>query len=384
MIAAKHGYSSAAEKLINGNADVNYFDEYSKSPLTIAAQYGNTDIVRLLATAKADLEQENDLGSTAVHLAVVHGHLNTVKQLVEAKSDINHQDNEFHSTIIKATHNNEPAVLRYLLDLKVNPNIADGIEQYIEEVEYRYHIPLVVAAANGYSECLRLLIANKANVNYQSGLDGHNIFMSAVILGSNQSHLNNRQKQSVKECLTLLLTNNADINHQSYNGRNALMSSTKSERIDMVEFLLQNGANVALTDGDDNTAFQIAQQSANNIDAKITKLQSRIADAEAVTSTYVAYPNKVVEKIWLHHLFPGQDINPDSAEAKAALLSHKIKNVARKLKMAVDEKTHLQSIIDLLKTHEADEPSANKRSRQDTDSGSGGGGSKSGGGAPAV
>ena len=89
LIAARDGYTSVVEILLENGADITLEGEHMQAhPAHKAAYNGHTDILRLLI-AHPDFDQIKDAkgpynGYTAIHDAIWHGHIESTKVLMEA------------------------------------------------------------------------------------------------------------------------------------------------------------------------------------------------------------------------------------------------------------------------------------------------------------
>ena len=114
--------------------------------------------------------------------------------------------------------------------------------------------PLILACYKGNIEIAKLLIDKVQDVNYQS-IEG-TALMAAVMRNN-------------LELINLLLNNNANINLSNANGVNALMLAIQFKRTEIIKIFLEKNPNLALKDNDGKTAFEYAT---NTSDQEIIKL----------------------------------------------------------------------------------------------------------------
>ncbi len=93
------------------------------------------------------------------------------------------------------------------------------------------HLGYLLMGACHYPPCLRLLIANKADVNVQNHL-GINALIVAI------------SDNAPAESVNLLLANGANVNHADWNGNTALLWAASVCRIEYISRLIKYGADV--------------------------------------------------------------------------------------------------------------------------------------------
>ena len=99
-LSAKVGNTSAAERLIESEAELNIQDKEGNTPLHLAARQGRQDIVESLINAKADVNIQNNAKQTAFDLAENNAH-NGITRLLKAHN-ITSQEN-VSSSLLKST-----------------------------------------------------------------------------------------------------------------------------------------------------------------------------------------------------------------------------------------------------------------------------------------
>ncbi|KAK2595807.1 hypothetical protein QQS21_006571 [Conoideocrella luteorostrata] len=126
--AARNFHPECVRVLINHKADVNFRAIYDRTSLHIVAGQGHAEITKiLLEEGKVEMEATDVDGVTALYLASLWGHHQAVKTLLEMGAD---------------------------------PNM--GIESGVMAGKWS---PLVVAAEDGFEQCVQLLLSNKADPN---------------------------------------------------------------------------------------------------------------------------------------------------------------------------------------------------------------------------
>uniref|UniRef100_A0A452TK53 Serine/threonine-protein kinase TNNI3K n=2 Tax=Ursus TaxID=9639 RepID=A0A452TK53_URSMA len=197
-IATIAGHLEAADVLLQHGANVNVQDAVFFTPLHIAAYYGHEQVTRLLLKFGADVNVSGEVGDRPLHLASAKGFFNIAKLLMEegSKADVNAQDNEDHVPLHFCSRFGHHDIVKYLLqsDSEVQPHVL-------------YHISLF------------LLL----------------YFCSACTYG-----------KSIDLVKFLLDQNVISINHQGRDGHTGLHSACYHGHIRLVQFLLDNGADMNL------------------------------------------------------------------------------------------------------------------------------------------
>lgn len=147
------------------------------------------------------------------------------------------QKDEQEGQLIEAAFNNSIEVIERLL--------KQGVD--VDEKNKSGNTALMIAAANGNTEMLRMLIyMAKANVNIQDCY-GNTPLMWAVVKG-------------YAEIVNILINANADVNIQNHEGRTALIYAVGEENKDIVEILVKANADLNIKDHKDKTALIYAKQ----------------------------------------------------------------------------------------------------------------------------
>jgi ankyrin repeat protein len=122
---------------------------------------GNLNAVAALLKEHPDLlESKNNLGQTPLYEAVVHNQLEIAEMLLANGADVNARDGYMHTPLIQALWvYNHDKMMRLLLAKGAKVNLEDKWSL----------TALAYAAKQGQVEDAKILIANGANVNFESG-----------------------------------------------------------------------------------------------------------------------------------------------------------------------------------------------------------------------
>lgn len=89
VLAASHGDNKTVEELLNAGADINFFDELSKTALHYAVEGGHKRLVHFLLENGADVNAHlsDNIGDTPIIIAAYEGHYAVSKLLLKSGAD---------------------------------------------------------------------------------------------------------------------------------------------------------------------------------------------------------------------------------------------------------------------------------------------------------
>ena len=128
-LAAKNGFQSVAEVLLANKADVNARDGSQSTPLHEAAVNGHADVLTRLLSAGAKPDSEDDHGRTALSYAVEKAHSDCVKALLAAKADPN--AGKLDAPLFCAIHKGNANLVELLLRAGADPNRQGSLNPQI-------------------------------------------------------------------------------------------------------------------------------------------------------------------------------------------------------------------------------------------------------------
>ncbi|RNA26208.1 ankyrin repeat domain-containing, partial [Brachionus plicatilis] len=268
MEACMDGHIEVAKVLIEHGANVNMPADSFESPLTLAACGGHVELADLLIDNHADLEERNDEGYTPLMEAAREGHEEMVALLLFHDADINAITDETQETALTlACCGGCYEVAKFLLEAGADPNLGNA------------STPLMEAAQEGHLELVQLLIKAGADVNKfytalitngqnttqnitscESALslaceNGHTDVAAALIKAGAEADMADPDKgftplmkaaRSGQLCTVQYLIGNCsvDVNRTTKNNESTALSLASSNgHIQLIELLLQHGAN---------------------------------------------------------------------------------------------------------------------------------------------
>lgn len=284
---ARKGDCEAVSHLLDLGADVDNLSGIYGTPMMAAASTGKLEMINLLIERGADIMKKDDkkYGSngSAIDVAAANCHETVVQALLDKGAVFTHESRHYGSWRFKKSSlevlssSADPAALtmiRLLLNSGANPNgEAGGVKHWDQRT------PLQVAAMEGHDVNLQLLLEYGADVNYFGGMD-HTPLQLAV----------QRNDCSLPSISTLLSVKAIEINAKSEDssGKTALHDAAELKKADILELLLDHGADVDTFNTKGETALVVGasdgytQYSIEKYQETVRILVERGADIEAV------------------------------------------------------------------------------------------------------
>jgi ankyrin repeat protein len=305
--AAAENHGEAIKLLVGHGADVNARSALQKperrragqsilplgswTPIMYAAREGALEAGAALAAGGADLDLVDPDGATALVIAIINGHYEFTEFLLQAGADPNVVDNEagmgplyaavdMHRLAVGHGRGNPTQIgridsvdiARSLLEHGADPNA-----RLRKPIMQRQHTagdsalgegatPLMRAAKSGDIEMLRVLVAAGADATTTMP-NGTTALMFAAGLGwRNGSPLAPSYDQGSEaeaiESIRLLLELGLDLNATNDTGDTPLLAAVSGRGAEaIVRFLLDQGADPAVSNGRDRTPLEIAESS---------------------------------------------------------------------------------------------------------------------------
>ncbi|RNA14408.1 ankyrin repeat domain-containing 42 [Brachionus plicatilis] len=153
-LAATHGHSHTLQAILRSGADINLQDANGWTPVHAAAYHGRLGCLQFLKTAGGKLDECDNDGNTPAHLAAMEGNLPCLKYILS---------NANNSNSIISARNDQGDTPKTL----AQQFYKDSIVEYLEAVEWdRDHpeqaenlaFPAHIAAFNGDLDHIKLLV----------------------------------------------------------------------------------------------------------------------------------------------------------------------------------------------------------------------------------
>ena len=234
-LACKKGNSKIVSVLLNGNADPNISSKNKETALSIALNHNCDDIVKLFCQSNADYVAKELYGYC------YHGNANHVTSLLRCGADLSVAHAQSGQTpLFVASYRNHKEIVNALLDSKydiVNTQIDTGATAlYVACQHAHYDITsillnakadpniiaangwtaLIFASSKGYTNIVQLLLEHGADIDYKSTVTG----TTALIQASEYGHI---------EIVRILLEKGADTRTEAVNKHTALSATINTQ-----------------------------------------------------------------------------------------------------------------------------------------------------------
>lgn len=235
VFAAREGDVEAARLLLAAGANVNQTTEYGWTPLLAATQNRHYRLGALLLEHGADPRIANKGGWTPLYIATDNRNIESGDYPVR-RPDMDHLD-----------------YIRLLLDAgaDVNARMRSSTEtRTVFTHQWLYEegaTPFLRAAQSGDLALLRLLLEHGADPSLNAD-DGTTPLMAAAGIGWVEGVTYEWSEQESFETVRFLLELGADVNAHGPDGRTALMGAAHKGRNDVVQLLVDHGADLAARD----------------------------------------------------------------------------------------------------------------------------------------
>lgn len=240
--AALEGSANVAKLLLTHGSDPLISDHQGQTPLTLASRQGHVNVLRVLVEwvkrqepeiVARMMEHVDSEGWTALRSAAWGGHSQAVRLLLEAGADVDGCDGEGRTAVRAAAWGGHEETVLTLLDYGARVDKADS----------KGRTPLIAAAYMGHHEAVEILLDHNADVNLADG-DGRTALSVAALCAPTAAGV-----KSYGEVVCLLLERGADPGHRDHDGMTPVLLAAYEGHEDIVELLLEAGADVDETAG---------------------------------------------------------------------------------------------------------------------------------------
>lgn len=264
LLAIRLGETEIAGELLEAGANPNYFQKNTSSPLLLALEGGFFKLADNLLKKGAEIDARDEKGWTALIHAAYKGLTQVVDFLLSNKAAVNVCNNDGWSAIVGAFalgHEEIVAKLinsgalfseKYAQAALLNSYLSGNIEltkKIIKEVsnpniKVNNKLPLVCyCAKRGDYEVVKLLIESGANPN---SLDLTGFPLLSILCEAGNLEL-----------IKLVIDQGASVNFGIEN-KQPIFVAIKNNCVDVVEYLVEHGANVSARDDRDDTVLMYA------------------------------------------------------------------------------------------------------------------------------
>ncbi|XP_073329538.1 uncharacterized protein ankrd50l isoform X2 [Pagrus major] len=249
--AAHEGSANVAELLLKHESDPLDSDHQGQTPLTLASRQGHVKVLSVLLewakskepeTAVRMMEHVDNEGWTALRSAAWGGHSEAVRLLLDAGADVDGCDIDGRTALRAAAWGGHEEIVLTLLDYGAQVDKADS----------KGCTPLIAAAYMGHHEAVEILLDHKAEVDLADG-DGRTALSVAALCVPTAAGV-----KGYGEVVSLLLERGADPGYRDQDGMTPLLLAAYEGNHDIVELLLEAGADVNETASPDGNVSAAA------------------------------------------------------------------------------------------------------------------------------
>jgi ankyrin repeat protein len=190
--AVRQDDGEMVDRLIKAGANVKAANRYGITPLYLAALNGNADIVVRLLKAGAGANDTVTEGETALMTASRSGHVAAVKALLEGGATIDaREDWRGQTALMWAAAERHPDVIKELAAHGADVNARSSLQKWERQTTAEPRekwlppgglTPMYFAARQGCAECIKVLAALKADVDF-ADQDGVTPLINALMNG---------------------------------------------------------------------------------------------------------------------------------------------------------------------------------------------------------
>ena len=308
MVASANGHHKVVELLLSKDPDINIQDNDGWTVLISASCYGHHQIVELLLSKDPDINIRKNDGLTALTIASADGHHQVVELLLSKDPDINIQSNDGWTALMLASQNGHHQVVELLLnkDPDINIQSNNGVTA------------LMLASHYGHHQVVELLLSKDPDIkkNIQSRkcafsmediisaftiacCECHSSIM--ILLSKKLATLSSDERKllvaaaegDIGTLVSMLFEVGMSPDTPLVGGITPLMIAASCGHIEMVDTLIQAGADVNKTNDGGKTALDIllgkkeeGTASTHIIDLLITNGASPPAQANPTQSLF--------------------------------------------------------------------------------------------------
>ncbi|MDX1917018.1 MAG: ankyrin repeat domain-containing protein [Rickettsiaceae bacterium] len=242
--------------LLQSGAEVNAADNEGNTAFMYAVSRNNTKMIELLLQSGAEVNASNHNGRTALIEAASHGHTEITALLLGRGAEVNDADNEGKTALMEAVSYWHSEITELLLKSGAEVNAADNEGK----------TALMKAVSEGHTELAKLLLESGADVN-AAARNGKTALMEAAASKERAAMWNHfkpigynklNEGNTALDMINLLLESGADVNAADSNGKTALMEAVSQGRTEVARLLLEKGAEVNASDHNRRTALMEA------------------------------------------------------------------------------------------------------------------------------
>ncbi|KAL9614732.1 MAG: hypothetical protein Q9167_000801 [Letrouitia subvulpina] len=269
--ASVSGHDTIVRLLIQQGVNVNQKDTRGKFALWMASERGHEKIVQLLLDNGADPNLQREKMGAALHIATKEGHVTIMRSLIERGAAIETVSWEYGTPLYAASKHKSSMAIEVLLENGADPNTASD----------EYGGALYSASENNSLAALQLLLEAGANIHVSVTRHGK-AGCTPLQVAARQNH---------KDVVRMLIENGADVNNKASIDGSALYVASENGYIEIMQQLLDSGANLSARDlrsgATSLTPLQIASKCGH--ESAVRLLLDHGADSTEYDESFIEY-----------------------------------------------------------------------------------------------
>ena len=233
------------------------------SALHEAARWGHDQICKALLQKSAKIELQDKDGLTALMQAAIWGHEKVVKVLLENGAKLDQQSHNNFTALHHATYNNHAIIVRHIIERGPDINRQEG----------DWGTALHIAAGQGQVAIAKLLLScADIEINAMNSFGNTPLF-----LATDRAH---------PEMVQLLLDCGANMSNRNDKSHTPLHHASINGFVDLVERFLDKGVDLEATNSFGNTPLQLASINGHSdVLCKLLDHHANINTANGISNT---------------------------------------------------------------------------------------------------
>jgi len=252
--AAKSGNVSALNALLQQKADVNVAEADGTTAISWAVRQDDIELVDRLIRAGANVKAANRYGVTPLYLAALNGNADVILKLLKAGAGANDTVTEGESALMTAARSGHVGAVNVLLESGATVDAREN---------WRGQTALMWAAAEGHPDVIKALATHGADVNAKSSIQKWERQVTAEPLEKwlppgGLTPMYFAARQGCAECIRVLAALKADVNFADQDGVTPLIDALMNGHFDAASALLDAGADPNIADAVGRTPLYAA------------------------------------------------------------------------------------------------------------------------------
>jgi ankyrin repeat protein len=237
-VASQYGNVEFSCLLLEHGADVHALDNNHSTPLHCMLQYGSTGATRVMLEHGAVVDARDNKDSTPLHVASQCGNVETACLLLEHGAGVNTLDNNHSTPLHYASQYGKAEIARALLERGAVVDAQDNEDS----------TPLHVALQCGNAEVARLMLEHGANIHVRNKEDQtpHHLLLATWNKQWPYGH-------GDIDIIQLFLERGADVDAVDDDHSTLLHAASYHGSVEAAQLLLKRGANTNVRDAEGQT-----------------------------------------------------------------------------------------------------------------------------------